>query len=292
MKIEIQEAINWIEGNIEDEITLKRISDFIGYSEFHTSRKFKEYTGSTLRNYIMLRRLSLAAKELRDKNVRIIDIAFKYGFNSQESFTKSFFNAFDINPGEYVKTKRAIPLVFRKDVLFPDHLNKKGEIIMVKDQEIKITLEETEKHKFIYLERIGVDNYIDFWQEEEKNGKNCDLLHGVLASIPGIFPEGYGAFTKNGYIFGKDALLDYKIDESYGFKEVIIPKQKYLRFEHPGFSEAEFGDALNQVRRIALKEFDFKMKGYVIDDSFVKAYEHSGMDICIYFIRIPLKSIV
>jgi len=290
MKIEIQEAINWIEGKLEDEITLKKISDFIGYSEYHTSRKFKEYTGSTLKRYIMLRRLSLAAIELRDKNVRIIDIAFKYGFNSQEAFTKSFYNAFNINPGEYVKTKRAIPLVFKRNVLYPDNLDKKGEIIMVKDQEIKITLEETTEHKFIYLERDGVDNYIDFWTEEEKAGKDCDLLHGVLASIPGEFSEGYGAFTKDGYIFGKDASPDYYIDPKYGFNEKIIPSAKYLKFEHPGFSEAEFGDALNQVRRVALKEFDFELNNYEIDDSFVNAYEHSGMEICFYFIRIPLKS--
>ncbi|AIO19135.1 Multiple antibiotic resistance protein MarA [Candidatus Izimaplasma bacterium HR1] len=290
MKIEIQEAINWIDGNITDEITLKKISDFIGYSEFHTSRKFKEYTGSTLRNYIMLRRLSLSAKELRDTNVRIIDTAIKYGFSSQEAYTKSFFKAFNINPGEYVKTKKAIPLVFKKDVLYPDNLSKKGEIIMVKDQEIKITLEETKEHKFIYLERDGVDNYIDFWTEEEKSGKDCNLLHGILASIPGEFSEGYGAFTDKGYIFGKDANSDYEIDPKYGFKEKIIATQKYLKFEHPGFSEAEFGEALNQVRRIALKEFDFELKEYTVDDSFVKAYEHSGMEICFYFVRIPLKS--
>jgi len=290
MKIEIQEAINWIDGNIEDDITLKKISNYIGYSEYHTSRKFKEYTGSTLRSYIMLRRLSLAAKELRDKNVRIIDIAFKYGFHSQEAFTKSFFNAFKINPGEYVKTKRPIPLVIKKDVLYPENLNNKGEIVMVKDQEIKITLEETKEHKFIYLEREGVDNYIDFWTEEEKDGKDCNLLHGILASIPGTFDEGYGAFTETGYIFGKDADIDYEIDKKYNFKEKIIPTQKYLRFEHPGFLEAEFGQALNQVRRIALEEFNYELRGYTIDDSFVKAYEHSGMEICMYFIRIPLKS--
>ena len=70
-----------IEGNLEDEITLEKISAFIGYSEFHTSRKFKEYTGSTLRRYIMLRRLSSAAKEIKDKHVRILDVAIKYGFN-------------------------------------------------------------------------------------------------------------------------------------------------------------------------------------------------------------------
>jgi len=65
MKISIQDAINWIEGNLEDELTLQSISKFIGYSEYYTSRKFKEYTGSTLRKYITLRRLSKAAKEIR-----------------------------------------------------------------------------------------------------------------------------------------------------------------------------------------------------------------------------------
>ena len=161
---------------------------------------------------------------------------------------------------------------------------------MVNDNEIKITLEETKEHKFIYLERDDVDNYMDFWAKEEANGKDCNLLHGILESIPGVFKEGYGAFTENGYIFGKDSSVDYTIDPKYGFKEKIIPSQKYLKFEHPGFSEAEFSDALNQVRRIALEEFDFEMNNYKIDESFVKAYEHSGMEICFYYIRIPLKS--
>ena len=290
MKVSIQEAINWIDGNLDDDITLEKISNYIGYSEFHTSRKFKEYTGSTLRRYIMLRRLSSAAKEIRDHNVRLIDVAIKYGFSSQEAFTKSFKQTFEITPGDYQKTKKAIPYILRKDVLFPNHLREKGDVIMVKDSEIRIRLEEVAAHKFVYLEKEGVDNYISFWEEMEKEGHDCDLLHGVLASIDGLYPEGYGAFTKKGYIFGTDAPLDYEIDSKYKFKEIIIPTAKYLVFEHPGFKEAEFGEALMQVRRIALEEFDFELKGYQIDRSFVEAYEHSGMEICYYFIRVPLKS--
>ena len=291
MKLNIQDAINWIDGNLEDEVTLKEISKYIGYSEFHTSRKFKEYTGSTLRRYIILRRLSNAAKDLRDKNVRIIDIAFKYGYNSQEAFTKGFKQAFKITPGEYRRTNKAIPLLFKKDVLFPDNLKEKGDVLMVKDEEILVKLEEVETHKFIYLKRDGVDNYMDFWDLVDKEeGMDCDELHGLLASIKGIYPEGYGAFTTTGYIFGKDAPIDYIIDKKYGFSEVIIPKAKYLTFEHPGFIEAEFGEALNQVRRVALENFDFEMNNYERDESFVKAYEHSGMEICIYKIRIPLKT--
>lgn len=291
MKLEIQQAINWIEGNLEDDISLEKVSEYIRYSPFHTSRKFKQYTGSTLRRYIQLRRLTKAAIELRDRQVRIIDIAFKYGYHSQEAFTKAFSATFGITPKEYIKTKRMIPYVFKKDVLFPENLNSKGEIIMVQDQEIKITLETMPEHKFIYLERANVTNYMDFWElVDQEEGMDCDELHGVLASIPGVFNEGYGAFTEKGYLFGKDAAIDYVIDPKYHFSEVIIPEMKYLRFEHPGFREAEFGEALQQVRRIALEEFDFELQGYTLDQSFVKAYEHSGMEICYYMIRIPLKS--
>jgi AraC-like DNA-binding protein len=290
MKIDVQRAIDWLEFNLEEDVSLDDISTYLRYSPYHTSRMFKQYTGSTLRRYIQLRRLTRAAIDLRDTQTRIIDVAIKYNYSSQEAFSRAFKDTFDITPAEYIKTKRMIPYVFKKDVLFPDLIPQKGEIIMVKDEAIKITVETIPSHQFIYLYQDGVNNYMDFWEVMELNGKDCNLLHGVLASIPGIFPEGYGGFTKNGYLFGTDAPLDYDIEPSYGFNVKVIPEQTYLRFEHPGFTEAEFEEALRQVRRIALQEFDMKMHNYIVDDSFVKAYEHSGLELCYYYIRIPIKS--
>lgn len=290
MKLDIQKAINWIEGHLEDEISLQDISEQIRYSPSHTSRSFKSYTGSTLRNYIQLRRLTRAAITLRDKQIRIIDVAFQYGFQSQEAFTRSFQQVFGITPGQYVKTKRMIPYVFKKDVLFPDNLSDKGEIIVVRDEEIRVTFETMKEHKFVYLEQDGVDNYMDFWRTKEEQGLDCDKLHGVLASIPGVFTEGYGGFTKDGYLFGTDCEVDYKVEPSYGFNEKILPETTYIKFEHPGFTEAEFETALRQVRRVALEKFDVDIKDLEVDSSFVNAYEHSGMELCYYFIRIPLKS--
>jgi AraC-like DNA-binding protein len=290
-KIDIQSAIDWIDGNLENNPGLKDISAYIGYSEFHTSRAFKAYTGSTLKRYIMLRRLTKAAKDLRDLNVRIIDVAIRYGFQSQEAFSRSFKEIFGINPGQYQKNNKPIAYFLKKDILFPENLKERGEVLMVKDEEIKIRMEEIEAHKLVYIKRQGVDNYMDFWEMvDQEEGMDCDHLHGVFSSIPGIYPEGFGAFTKDGYLFGTDCSLDYDI-KGYPFEEKIIPKQKYLIFEHPGFSEAEFGQALRQVRRVALEKFDFEMHGYDIDQSFVKAYEHSGMELLYYFIRIPLKEV-
>jgi AraC-like DNA-binding protein len=290
MILDIQQAIDWIEGHLEDDLSLEAVSETIRYSPSHVSRKFHQYTGSTLRNYIQLRRLTKAAILLRDQQIRILDVAIRFGYQSQEAFTRAFQQTFGITPGEYIRTKRMIPYVFKKDVLFPHNLSKEGDIIVVQDTDIRIKLETTPAHKFVYLAQDGVDNYMDFWAEQERQGKDCDHLHGVLASMPGIFPEGYGAFTEHGYLFGKDCPLDYEVDPSFGFQETILPEQQYLRFEHPGFTEAEFGEALNQVRRIALEAFDFELNGYELDRSFVRAFEHSGMDLCYYFIRIPLRS--
>lgn len=237
-----------------------------------------------------LRRLSRAAKILRDREARIIDVALLYGFSSQEAFTKSFKQYFGVTPGVYQKSVKAVPLVFKKDIMYPEHLKKKGEVFLVKDEEIRIRFEKIPTHKLVYLERKGVDNYMDFWElVDQEEGMDCDYLHGMLASMPGLYEEGFGAFLDDGYLFGKDVPLDYEVDKNLGFKEKIIEETGYLIFEHPGFQEAEFGEALRQVRRVALDKYDFSMHGYKIDQSFVKAYEHSGMDICFYFIRVPLK---
>lgn len=289
-KVDIQAAINWIDGKLEDDFSLNEISAYLGYSKFHTSREFKAFTGSTLKRYIMLRRLTKAAKDIRDLNIRIIDVAIKYGFNSQEAFSRSFKNTFGINPGLYQKENKPLKYFLKKDVLFPNNLNQKGELMMIKDEEIRVRLEEIKEHKLVFIKRSGVNNYMDFWEKvDQEPNMDCDELHGVFASIPGNYKEGFGAFTEDGYLFGKDCPLDYDVS-MYPFEENIIDTQKYLIFEHPGFSEAEFGQAIKQVRRVALEKFDFKLHGYEIDDSFVKAYEHSGMEISYYFIRIPLKS--
>lgn len=56
--------------------------------------------GYTLGDYIRMRRLSLAADELRSSNNRIIDIALKYGYETPESFTRAFSRFHGITPTE------------------------------------------------------------------------------------------------------------------------------------------------------------------------------------------------
>ena len=75
----------------EDEtITLRNLSRKLGYSDYYTTRKFKEISGLTLRDYLRRRRLSFALKEVRDSEKGLLEIALNYGFSSHEAFTRAF----------------------------------------------------------------------------------------------------------------------------------------------------------------------------------------------------------
>jgi AraC family transcriptional regulator len=96
----MNEAINYIEENLTNDIDFKEVARRAFCSEYHFRRMFSFLTGITLSEYIRRRRLTLAAFELKDSNVKVIDIAMKYGYNSPDSFTRAFQNLHGITPSE------------------------------------------------------------------------------------------------------------------------------------------------------------------------------------------------
>ena len=86
----IGEAINYIEGNITQELTIEGIAKRALISPFYFQKGFTMLCGFTVSEYIRCRRLALAGSELVATDEKIIDIAIKYGYDSPDSFTKSF----------------------------------------------------------------------------------------------------------------------------------------------------------------------------------------------------------
>lgn len=86
----IENAIRFIEGNISEELTVSRIAAEVNTSAFYFQRGFSMLCGYTVGEYIRLRRLSLAGSELLTSDIKIIDLAMKYGYDSPDSFSKAF----------------------------------------------------------------------------------------------------------------------------------------------------------------------------------------------------------
>lgn len=99
----IESMIDWVETNLNDEPTLDKMSDYVGYSSFYCSAKFHEVVGISFKEYVMRRKLTKAAIDLRETNHRIIDIAINYGFSSNEAFSRAFHKKYGYSPSQFRK---------------------------------------------------------------------------------------------------------------------------------------------------------------------------------------------
>lgn len=99
----VTKAISYIEEHLLDVITADKIAERVGYSPYHFHRIFQSITRNSVSEYIRKRRLTLAAYDLFYSNLRIVEIAIKYHFTSQEAFTRAFQQRFSITPGQFRK---------------------------------------------------------------------------------------------------------------------------------------------------------------------------------------------
>ncbi|MDX9918108.1 MAG: AraC family transcriptional regulator [Gudongella sp.] len=95
---QLNESINYIEENLTGEISYEVISKIAGCSVYNFQRMFSYIADKPLSEYIRSRRLTMAAFDLLNSTDRIIDIAFKYGYESQDAFTRAFKNFHSVLP--------------------------------------------------------------------------------------------------------------------------------------------------------------------------------------------------
>lgn len=100
----MNQMIDYIEENLTNHIEYKKLARIVGVSEYSLKRIFQFLTGMSLFEYIRKRRLSKAYWELKNTDIKIIDLAMKYDYDSAVSFSRSFKNLFDITPSALRKS--------------------------------------------------------------------------------------------------------------------------------------------------------------------------------------------
>lgn len=94
----IQEAVDYIENNLLEELSAEVIGKAIKYSSSSFQNLFSAITGYSVMEYVRFRRLSCAADELIGGRVTVTEIAFKYGYDTVEAFSKAFKRLFRCAP--------------------------------------------------------------------------------------------------------------------------------------------------------------------------------------------------
>lgn len=289
IQIVVDEIDRCIKNYNDEALTLRFLARRLGYSEFYTTRKFKEIAGMQFREYLRQRKLAFALKELRDGEKSILDIALDYGFSSHEAFTRAFKAAYGVPPGEYRKKPK--PVVLRTKINpFDRYFLGLGEIGMVKSTgDVKIYFVTIPAHKFLHIKNYESNGYWDFWQKQSLvPQQDYETVCGLLDSIQGKLDDGGGSESNSGsgqlmaYINDPDSrLCDWGIPrtECYGVRlpadykgEVPpqmlladVPEAEYLVFEHGPFDYEQQNRSVEEKVEKAMATFDFSGTGYCFD---------------------------
>jgi AraC family transcriptional regulator len=108
---ELNQVIDYIEDHLTEDVSLEDISEYAGVSDYHFRKIFFYLSGLTLSEYIKNRKLSEASKDLFNGE-KVTDVAFKYGYQSVDGFTRAFKKWSGFLPSDV--TKKGLSKTFPK----------------------------------------------------------------------------------------------------------------------------------------------------------------------------------
>lgn len=285
----VDEIDRCIREHRDEALTLRALSGRLGYSEFHMTRKFREISGMSFREYLRRRKLAFALKEVRDSRRSFLDIALDYGFSSHEAFTRAFGDTYGVTPSQYRRDPR--PVVLRTKINpFDRYFFGLGEIGMVKSADgVKTYFITIPAHKFLHVKNYESNGYWDFWQKQNQiPGQDYETVCGLLDSIKGKLDDSGGSEANCGsgqimaYINDpRGRFCDWGIPrtECWGVRlpagyqgEVPpqmlladIPEGEYIVFEHGPFDYEQENRTVEEKIEQAMASFDFSGSGYCLD---------------------------
>lgn len=170
----INRAIDFIENNLDQELTLDQVARFSGFSEYHFHRIFSSIVGETFGRFVQRIRIERSAMLLYNHPHRTVtDIAFSCGFASSASYARLFREYFDCTPTmwrdpKFENSKNSIGLSrnyhidssLRKDIQITSRYNRDTNgfewIVFLREKEFsRIRVETMEEREIAYVRYIG-----------------------------------------------------------------------------------------------------------------------------------------
>lgn len=176
------ELLVYIDSNINKKLNLRDLANIVGYSPFYFSKLFSEIFGVSVTNYIRIRKLQYSMISLL-QGEKIIDVAYRYGFESHEGFTRSFTKLFGSTP----KIVRKHLTDYKIPELFIPQISLSGRIIEMKTKQ-NIS---DDMHQILF-------SFLNESIAEAKNGYCTKIRISVLeGNLIKIIDDGRGIPLKN-----------------------------------------------------------------------------------------------
>ena len=216
----LEKTIEIIENNLcNQELNILFLSKSLYISPYYLQRIFYSFIGKTIGTYIRERRLTEAGTDIK-KGEKVIDVAIKYGYESQESFTRAFKKFHRVNPGVAKKGNilTCLPRINIKNLI-------KGEVNMdikiEKENEFSIIVKTKQ-----FNEETSFDEVPKYWDEYYEQG-----FQNVVPPMLGICINNPGNLD---FEYGIGSLKEYCNTFPKGFKEIEISENLWGKFYTKG----------------------------------------------------------
>ena len=235
---EIKKAIDYIENNLDNNINFEIVAKEVGMSAFYFHRIFSAIIGVSPTTYIRNRRLTLAAQEISKNNQNIVDIAFKYGFESHEAFSRAFKNFHGVVPkmaktdgNEFKNFSRANLDIKANTNSILNYRIESRDIIRVS----------------AFFRNFNIENKEDipkYWRELKENGTLQIISENYNKELLGIC-IGTQSDVEYKYGIGIELKEDNEINNEMEIIE--IPKSTWVVFKCEGQDEKDINELWSRI---------------------------------------------
>lgn len=224
----LNNAINYIEEHLTEELDLNEVSRIACCSTFHFQRMFSYIADVPLSEYIRRRKMTRAAFDLQSGNEKVIDVALKYGYNSPTAFNRAFQGIHNITPSEAkhsgVRLKAFPPISFKITI--------KGEVEMNYrvDKKEAFKIVGAKEHFEMSLEE-SFENVPLFWKKTGESGlipAICTLMDKPPFGVLGV------STCMNGQDFDYYIAVATNKDTPAGMDDYVVPESTWAIFECVG----------------------------------------------------------
>lgn len=249
-------ALDYIEVNLTGKIELKEVAKCACCSSHQFQRMFSFITDVSLAEYIRRRRLTLAAIELQNSDLRVVDIAIKYGYESPVSFARAFQLLHGVNPAVAREEGTSLKAFPRLSFL----ISIKG------DKAMNYRIETKESFQVFGIEKIfqlkGVDTPAELWRQSHANGE-VERLAENAGDLPTCLNQDYHkihavcSYKKTDEDHFPYMLSAFKGDssETEGYTSITIPAQTWAIFSSDPFTWDKFDETIETLYKRFFSEW-------------------------------------
>ena len=221
----MNEAIEYIEANMTDEISYEKASKIACCSVFHFQRMFSYIAGVPLSEYIRRRKMTLAAFDLQSAGELIINLSMKYGYESPTAFNRAFQGIHGISPS--CARKPGTELKAYPRISFT--------ILIKGEEQMNYRIVEKEAFRIVGVKEhyeMNVDEAFSnvplFWQKVIMEGKVTGILSMMNKEPQGLL----GVSTcMNGKDFDYYIAVASDLPANTDIVEYVVPSATWAVFE-------------------------------------------------------------